>query len=402
MAVFTRFSGGFCILRVCVAPAAPPPLWAVPGPPGHEKRTPTDADAHDLKIVVKLRAVPASKVPFPVEIAGFPDFSRPVPVYPAFLKYVVPVHWAYTTKVEHPYLESKTVTETVTVNTAKNDLAQILAELSPSMPYEKDGFSGELVLDHTTLSTEASGYTTKYSKTTETKVIGNLDRNDMSYVPATTVKNGKTLALANVEWQVTGTALVGEALVPAQYQAVATYSASSSYQAATGYVTTAEYHGTVTSEGVDSITYTVVYTGSEIVPEKTHIWDNDSLAAPLLIIAAVLLCAGIAAAALILLRRRKNVYVYVPDSKPREYRLIAKFRVEPDSEIPAIDAGALTLNPGDTVAVEVKKSLARHLAGREFTVSFPQSDHTYTIQASKHNDWHEFTVPAEEEQEAPV
>ena len=102
------------------------------------------------------------------------------------------------------------------------------------------------------------------------------------------------------------------------------------------------------------------------------------------------------------MRRRKNVYVYVPDSKPREYRLIAKFRVEPDSEVPAIDAGALTLNPGDTVAVEVKKSLARHLAGREFTVSFPQSDHTYTIQASKHNDWHEFTVPAEEEQEAPV
>lgn len=93
MAVFTRFSGGFCIRRVCVAPAALPPLWAVPGPPGHEKRTPTAADAHDLKIVVKLRAVPASKVPFPVEIAGFPDFSRPVPVYPAFLKYVVPVQF---------------------------------------------------------------------------------------------------------------------------------------------------------------------------------------------------------------------------------------------------------------------------------------------------------------------
>ena len=52
---------------------------------------------------------------------------------------------------------------------------------------------------------------------------------------------------------------------------------------------------------MDSITYTVVYTGSEIVPVKTHIWDNDSLAAPLLIIAAVLLCAGIAAVALILL-----------------------------------------------------------------------------------------------------
>ena len=270
------------------------------------------------------------------------------------------------------------------------------------MPYEKDGFSGKLALDHTTLSTKASGYTTKHSKTTETKVIGNLDRNDMSYVPATTIKNGKTLSLANVEWQVTGTALVGEALVPAQYQAVATYSASSSYQAATGYVTTAEYHGTVTAEGVDSITYTVVYTGSKIIPVKTHIWNSGSLAAPLLVIAAVLLCAGIAAAVLLLLRHRKNVYVYVPDSKPREYRLIAKFRVEPDDESPSIDAGPLALNPGDTVAVEVKRSLAKHLVGREFIVSFPQSDHTYTIQASKHNDWHEFTVPAEEEQEAPV
>jgi hypothetical protein len=102
MAVFTRFSGGFCILLLCVAPAAPPPLWAVPGPPVHEKRTPTAADAHDLKIVVKLRAVPTSKVPFPVEIAGFPDFSRPVPVYPAFLKYVVPVHWRLTIKSQAP------------------------------------------------------------------------------------------------------------------------------------------------------------------------------------------------------------------------------------------------------------------------------------------------------------
>ena len=146
----------------------------------------------------------------------------------------------------------------------------------------------------------------------------------------------------------------------------------------------------------------MVYTGSEIVPEKTHIWDNGSLSAPLLIIAAVLICAGIAATGLLLLRRRRNVYVYVPGSSPREYRLIAKFRVEPDNEAPGIDAGSLSLNPGDTVAVEVKKSLARHLAGREFTVSFPQSNHTYTIQASKHNDWHEFTVPAEKEQEVPA
>lgn len=303
--------------------------------------------------------------------------------------------WAYTTKEEHTYLEHKAVTETVTVNTAKNDLAEILAELASSIPYEKDGFTGELTLDHTTLSTEASGYTTKYSKTTETKVIGNLDRNDMSYVPATTVKNGKTLSLANVEWQVTGTALVGETLVPAQYQAVATYSASSRYQAATEYVTTAEYHGTVTAEGVDRITYTVVYTGSKITPA----WNSGGLPVVLLLAAAVVLCVGIAVAVVHLLRQRKNVYVYVPGSNPREYRLIAKFRVEPDDKAPSIDAGTLALNPGEVVAVEVKKSLAKHLAGQVLTVYFPQGIHTYLVQSDKHNDWHEFIVPVGDEKE---
>ena len=111
--------------------------------------------------------------------------------------------WAYTTKEEQPYMDTKTVTETVTVETAKNDLSQILAQLAPSIAYDQDGYTGELALDHTTLVTEAAGYTTKYSTITDTKVIGNLDRNDMSYVPATTTKNGKTLSLVDVEWQVT-------------------------------------------------------------------------------------------------------------------------------------------------------------------------------------------------------
>ena len=85
----------------------------------------------------------------------------------------------------------------------------------------------------------------------------------MSYVPSTTVKNGRTLNLANVEWQVTGTDLVSEALVPSSYQAVATYSAKATYQAATGYVTTAEYTGEVTHEGVESITYVLTYLGTK-------------------------------------------------------------------------------------------------------------------------------------------
>ena len=85
----------------------------------------------------------------------------------------------------------------------------------------------------------------------------------MAYVPPTTVKNGRTLNLANVEWQVTGTDLVGETLMPSAYQAVATYSARASYQAATGYVTTAEYTGEITHEGVESVTYVLTYLGTK-------------------------------------------------------------------------------------------------------------------------------------------
>ena len=311
--------------------------------------------------------------------------------------------WAYTTKEEEPYLETKAVTETVTVETSSKDLADILAALEPSIPYDDGEFTGTLALDHTSLVTEASGYTTKYSTTTETKVIGNLDRNDMSYVPATTVKNGKTLSLVNVEWQVTGTDLVGEALVPSRYQAVATYSASSSYQAATGYVTTAEYTGEVTAEGIDHITYTVVYTGTEIMPEAPDteglfggLAESDAafLASLLLPLLFLLLAAGIAALVVILFKHRKNVLVYVPGDHPRDYKLVAKFRVKPQR--PEIDISGLGLEQESLVAVEIRRTLAKQLVGQAFIVHHAYGTYQYTIAQEAAAVWHEFVLKEEE------
>lgn len=173
-------------------------------------------------------------------------------------------------KTENPIEESKTQTEVITIETAKKDLSVILENLEPTIEYDDGIFKGTLALDHTSLVTEAAGYTTKSYTVTETKTIGQLDRNDMSYVPATTVKDGRTLKLANVEWQVTGTDLVGETLMPSSYQAIATYSAKASYNAATGYITTAEYVGNVTHEGIESITYILTYLGEEIAPEPVE------------------------------------------------------------------------------------------------------------------------------------
>lgn len=308
--------------------------------------------------------------------------------------------WAYTTKEEQPYLETKTVTETVTVETSSKDLSAILAELAPSIAYDKDGYTGELALDHTTLVTEAAGYTTKYSTVTDTKVISNLDRNDMSYVPATTTKNGKTLSLVDVEWQITGTDLVGEALVPSRYQAVATYSASSSYSAATGYVTTAEYTGEVTAEGIESVTYTVVYTGTEIVPAEDNAGgffggvDGGSMLPLLGFLLLILLLAALAALGVFLFRHRKNVRVYIPGDRPNDYKLTEKFSVAPEN--PEIDITGADLGGSGLVAVEIKKSLAKKLRGQVFTVHHPFGTHQYSITQDWRDDWHEFALKEEE------
>lgn len=179
-------------------------------------------------------------------------------------------------KTENRIHENKTHTEVIAVETAKDDLGIILEQLVPTLQYDDGTFRGTLSLDHTTIQTEAAGYTTKSSKIMDVKTIGQLDRNDMSYIPATTVKNGKTLPLENVEWQVTGTELVGDILVPCSYQAVATYSAKSSYKVATGYITTAEYVGTVSHEGVENVTYTLTYLGEEVLQEEADdsLWEK--------------------------------------------------------------------------------------------------------------------------------
>ena len=177
--------------------------------------------------------------------------------------------YADIVKEENLVSERQIHTEMVTVETAKKNLDVILKELAPTMEYGDGTWAGTLALDHTSINTQAAGYTTGSSTVTATKTIGPLDRNDMSYVPATTVKNGVTLNLSSVEWQVIGAEVVGDMTAPCSYQAVATYTGKSYYSAATGYVTTANYVGEVTHEGVESVTYRVTYLGEEHQPESS-------------------------------------------------------------------------------------------------------------------------------------
>ncbi len=222
------------------------------------------------------------------------------------------------TKQENDFQAEKEHTETITVETKKKDLAAVLDMLEPTMEYDDGRYSGVLALDHTTIHTEPAGYTSGSYTIRETKEIGNLDSNDMAYVPQTTVKDGKTINLESVDWQVQGTALVDDVLVPSRYVAVATYSGKASYSTPTGYVTTADYVGTVSCNEIKDVTYTVLYVGTEgsLHPKeegvsatvRTQPSAADVIAANRtpLIIGGVILLVLIVIGVLLLLRMRRR------------------------------------------------------------------------------------------------
>ena len=219
--------------------------------------------------------------------------------------------FADITKHENEFQAQKEHTETITVETKKKNLSEVLSVLNPTIEYDDGRYVGVLALDHTTIKTEPAGYTSGSYTIRETKEIGNLNSNDMSYVPATTVKDGKTLPLESVDWQVQSTALVDDVLVPSSYVAVATYAGKASYSTPTGYVTTADYVGTVFCEEIKDVTYTVIYVGKQSEPPTEA--EARGLAAvmaanktPLIIGGAALVLLGVGAYLLIRRRRRKD------------------------------------------------------------------------------------------------
>ena len=228
------------------------------------------------------------------------------------------------TKQENEFEAEKEHTETITVETAKKDLSAILDVLEPTMEYDDGRYSGILALDHTTIHTEPAGYTTGSYTIRETKQIGNCDSNDMAYVPGSTVKDGKTIQLESVDWQVQSTALVDDVLVPSSYVAIATYSGKASYTTPTGYITTVDYTGTVSCEEIKDVTYTVVYTGEQIPQSaevKSLVLPGEEAQAPA---SRILLAAGLAGALLIagaaylVIRLRRRRYVGYVDYRGQE------------------------------------------------------------------------------------
>ncbi|MCQ4720827.1 hypothetical protein NE659_26570, partial [Flavonifractor plautii] len=94
-----------------------------------------------------------------------------------------------------------------------------------------------------------SGYATSTRNVSATRSYPNLSEADVSLVPKSSEDSGRTLTLADVQWQEAG----------GFYNAAATYTGTASSKYATGYTVMADYAGEVTKTTSGTVLYTAVF-----------------------------------------------------------------------------------------------------------------------------------------------
>lgn len=170
--------------------------------------------------------------------------------------------------------ETKDYIEIVTLNSETKDMAEIIKQLAPELEVTtEDGYTGILKADYPGITVEAAGYKTSSWTVSATRTYPNLSEADISLVPKTTEDSGRTLTLADVDWQEAATDHTDGYDLPMRYTAVATYTGTATGKYATGYTVTVEYAGEVTKTSCDTVIYTAVFASHG----ETQIEDGASL-----------------------------------------------------------------------------------------------------------------------------
>ena len=156
--------------------------------------------------------------------------------------------------------DTKEHIEVITLETDTSDMAEILQLLEPELEITtEDGYTGTLTPDYTNIQVEASGYGTSSRTVSATRTYPNLSSADVALIPKTTEEGGRTLTLADVDWQEAATDDQDGYDLAIRYTATATYTGTATSKYATGYTVTADYKGNVTKTSCDTVTYTAVF-----------------------------------------------------------------------------------------------------------------------------------------------
>ena len=215
-------------------------------------------------------AIPAmaADILYPVEVTEYMegDSSRLKKIYvltPADDPSLIPTEdfdregQTYTlldiTRQDQVETDTRDYTETVTLESKTKDMDAILPQLTATLEVDtEEGYTGVLTLDTASIQVEAAGYSTSTRAVTAARTYPNLSDADVSLIPKSIEDGGRTLELANVQWQEAGEF----------YTANATYTGTASSKYPTGYTVTAEYSGEVSKTTNDTVTYAAVFSAN--------------------------------------------------------------------------------------------------------------------------------------------
>ena len=172
--------------------------------------------------------------------------------------------------------ETKEHIEIITRDSDTKDMAEIIQALEPELEIStEDGYTGILALDYTTIAVEAAGYKTSSRTVSATRTYPNLSDADVSLIPKSVEENGRTLTLANVDWQEAAADHADGYALALRYNAVATYTGTATSKYATGYTVTAEYKGEITKSSCDTIIYTAIFSSMDAVEASKDAGDSN-------------------------------------------------------------------------------------------------------------------------------
>ena len=215
-------------------------------------------------------AIPAmaADILYPVEVTEYMegDSSRLKKIYvltPADDPSLIPTEdfdregQTYTlldiTRQDQVETDTRDYTETVTLESKTKDMDASLPQLTATLEADtEEGYTGVLTLDTASIQVEAAGYSTSTRAVTAARTYPNLSDADVSLIPKSIEDGGRTLELANVQWQEAGEF----------YTANATYTGTASSKYATGYTVTAEYSGEVSKTTNDTVTYAALFSAN--------------------------------------------------------------------------------------------------------------------------------------------
>lgn len=164
------------------------------------------------------------------------------------------------TRQDHAETDTRDYKETVTLESKTKDMDAIMPQLTATLEVEtEEGYTGVLTLDTASIQVEAAGYSTSTRTVTAARTYPNLSDADVSLIPKTIEDGGRTLELADIQWQEAG----------GFYTASASYTGIASSKYATGYTVTAEYAGEVSRTTNDTATYIAVFSGAPAQAEAS-------------------------------------------------------------------------------------------------------------------------------------